>query len=148
MLIVLATACGGSGDPPRPTADETPEDEREAQEQPQSERLPEGTPMPVAEDAGGIPPYPNAMAFTRLTMPDGLQAVHSFTPDPWLEVADFYSEHLPEWERLDGGDMVIFKKEPDQAAVTVSPVEEYDGFTSSSPEVLRTARTSIGISWR
>ena len=79
--------------------------------------------------------------------PASTYRVHAFTPDPWERVAAFYEESLPGWRMIRTKDAIIFQKEPDQAAVTISPWD-FGALPAEAPEVLRGARTAIGIAWR
>lgn len=109
--------------------------------------VPNGEPMPPAEEAGGIPPYPGATVWMASRAPSSNHRVTAFTPDPWDRVSAFYQESLPGWRMIRTKDVVVFQKEPDQAAVTVSPWGSADA-PRNAPEVLRSARTAIGIAWR
>jgi hypothetical protein len=42
--------------------------------------------------------------------------------------------------------VVVFEKEPDQAAITISPWA-YQDLPDDAPRVLREARTAIGTAW-
>ncbi|MGH7550025.1 MAG: hypothetical protein ACREMD_09980 [Gemmatimonadota bacterium] len=106
-----------------------------------------GEPMPAAVTAAGIPPYPGATVWMLSRAPASAFRVQAFTPDPWDRVAAFYEESLPGWRMVRTKDAVVFQKEPDQAAIMISPWN-YGVLPASAPEALREARTSIGTSWR
>ena len=104
--------------------------------------------MPAARDAAGIPPYPGAIVHMLNPAPASTYRLNAFTPDPKEEVVAFYRESLPGWRMIrTRNDIVVFQKEPDQAAVTVS---DWDGsqLGPRNADVLRRARTSIGTAWR
>lgn len=107
-----------------------------------------GEPMPDADDAAGIPPYPGAIVHMRDPSPRPHHVIQAFTPDRWETVAAFYEESLPGWETVSAPDMVIFRKGPgDLASLTVSPWQ-YEDLASDAPAVLREARAAIGAAWR
>ncbi|CAN5272412.1 hypothetical protein BH18GEM1_BH18GEM1_09650 [soil metagenome] len=107
-----------------------------------------GEPMPYAEDAAGIPPYPGAIVHLRDTSPRPFHVIEAFTPDPWEKVAAFYEESLDGWVVTHGVDMMIFHMGPDdQATITVAPWLQQD-LPPDAPRVLLQARTSIGAAWR
>lgn len=108
----------------------------------------DGEPMPPAESSAGIPPYPNAIVWTRTprTDPD-LHAFEAFTPDSWEQVEAFYDERLKGWEKIRAKDMVIYEKGDDAAAITVSPWRSQD-VPAEASEVLKRANTAIGVAWR
>ncbi len=103
--------------------------------------------MPAAETAGGIPPYPGAVVWMGNRAPASTYRAYAFTPDPWERVGAFYQESLPGWRMVRTKDAIVFQKEPDQAAVTISPWD-YGALPADAPEVLRQAQTAIGIAWR
>ena len=107
-----------------------------------------GQPMPPAERAAGIPPYPDAIVHMRDPGPRPFHVVQAFTPVAWDSVVAFYQERLPEWEMTRAEDMVLFRKGPgDQATVSVSPWR-YQDLPLDAPSVLHDARTAIGAAWR
>ncbi|MGH7570774.1 MAG: hypothetical protein ACREMK_02885 [Gemmatimonadota bacterium] len=108
---------------------------------------PDGEPMPAAEAAAGIPPYPGATVWMLSRTPSSTFRVQAFTPDSWDRVAAFYKDSLPGWRMVRAKDVIIFQKEPDQAAITISEWD-YGVLPPSAPEALREARTAIGTSWR
>lgn len=108
--------------------------------------VPNGEPMPPAELAAGIPPYPNATVYVRHPAPRSSHWFQAFTFDTWDQVAAFYEESLPGWKVTRQATVVVFEKEPDQAAITVSPWA-YQDLPDDAPRVLREARTAIGAAW-
>ncbi|MGH7543041.1 MAG: hypothetical protein ACREK7_03810 [Gemmatimonadota bacterium] len=107
-----------------------------------------GEPMPAALKAAGIPPYPGATVWMVNPAPASTYRVNAFTPDPKERVVAFYQESLPGWRMIrTRNDIVVFQKEPDQAAITIS---DWDGsvLEPGAEEVLREARTAIGTAWR
>ncbi len=108
--------------------------------------VPNGQPMPPAELAAGIPPYPNATVYVRHPAPRSSHWVQAFTFDTWDQVTAFYEENLPGWKITKQATVVVFEKEPDQAAITVSPWA-YQDLPDDAPRVLREARTAIGTAW-
>ena len=108
----------------------------------------DGQPMPAARDAAGIPPYPGAIVRMINRAPASTYRVNAFTPDPKERVVSFYRESLPGWRMIrTRNDIVVFQKEPDQAAITIS---DWDAskLGPGGADVLRTARTAIGTAWR
>jgi hypothetical protein len=108
----------------------------------------DGQPMPAAGDAAGIPPYPGATVWMINPAPASTYRVNAFTGDPKERVVAFYQESLPGWRMVrTRNDIVVFQKEPDQAAVTIS---DWDGskLGPGGVDVLRGARTAIGTAWR
>ncbi|MGH7588735.1 MAG: hypothetical protein ACRELU_09095 [Gemmatimonadota bacterium] len=108
----------------------------------------DGEPMPAARDASGIPPYPGAVVRMVNAAPASTYRVNAFTPDPMERVVAFYQESLPGWRMVrTRNDIVVFQKEPDQAAITIS---DWDAskLGPGAAEVLRGARTVIGTAWR
>jgi hypothetical protein len=108
----------------------------------------DGQPMPAARDAAGIPPYPGATVWMVNPAPASTYRVNAFTADPKERVVAFYQESLPGWRMVrTRNDIVVFQKEPDQAAVTVS---DWDAskLGPGDADVLRGARTAIGTAWR
>lgn len=108
--------------------------------------VPNGQPMPPAELAAGIPPYPNATVYVRQPAPRSSHWVQAFTFDTWDQVTAFYEENLPGWKVTKQATVVVFEKEPDQAAITISPWA-YQVLPDDAPRVLREARTAIGTAW-
>ncbi len=108
--------------------------------------VPNGEPMPPAELAAGIPPYPNATVYVRQPAPRSSHWIQAFTFDTWDQVAAFYEESLPGWKVTRQATVVVFEKEPDQAAITISPWA-YQDLPDDAPRVLREARTAIGAAW-
>lgn len=108
----------------------------------------DGEPMPAAREAAGIPPYPGATVWMINPAPASTFRVNAFTPDPKERVVAFYQESLPGWRMVrTRNDIVVFQKEPDQAAITIS---DWDAskLGPGAAEVLRAARTAIGTAWR
>lgn len=106
-----------------------------------------GEPMPPAETAGGIPPYPNATVYVRNREPRTMRRLEAFTFDSWDRVVEFYHQELPTWTYRQAQDTAVFTKEPDQASIVISPWD-YQDLPDDAPEVLRRARTAIGAAWR
>lgn len=110
--------------------------------------VPNGQPMPPPRDAAGIPPYPGATVWMVDPGPASTYRVNAFTPDPKERVVAFYQESLPGWRMVrTRHDIVVFQKEPDQAAVVI---QDWDAskLGPGAVDVLRRARTSIGTAWR
>lgn len=110
--------------------------------------IPNGEPMPPARDAAGIPPYPGATVWMVDPGPASTYRVNAFTPDPKERVVAFYQESLPGWRMIrTRNDIVVFQKEPDQAAVSIA---DWDAskLGPGAVDVLTRARTSIGTAWR
>lgn len=145
------SAC--SGDDGRSTGQETPPSPSPppaaaiANPDTLSPPVPNGEPMPAADTAGGIPPYPGAIVWMANRAPSSTYRAYAFTPDPWERVSAFYQESLPGWRLVRTRDAIVFQKEPDQAAVTISPWD-HGALPADAPEVLRGAQTAIGIAWR
>jgi len=110
--------------------------------------LPEGGPMPAAESAGGIPPYPGASVHTSREQTGEMRSFEAFTPDDWRQVVAWFDSQLgpPTWSRLEAADMVIYEKGEDEAAITVSPWEP-EHLLPGAPEFMQGARTAIGAAW-
>lgn len=109
--------------------------------------VPNGSPMPAAETAAGIPPYPNAVVHVIQPRRSEVHYLEAFTPDPWEVVVDYYTRRLTGWTMVRAEDTVIFEQVPDRAAVTVQPWE-LENAPAGQPEVLTRARTAIGAAWR
>jgi hypothetical protein len=108
----------------------------------------DGEPMPAAREAAGIPPYPGAIVRMINPARASTYRVNAFTPDPKERVVAFYQESLPGWRMVrTRNDIVVFQKEPDQAAITIS---DWDAskLGPGDAEVLKGARTAIGTAWR
>jgi hypothetical protein len=104
--------------------------------------------MPAARDAAGIPPYPGATVWMVDPGPASTYRVNAFTPDPKERVVAFYQESLPGWRMVrTRNDIVVFQKEPDQAAVSIA---DWDAskLGPGAVDVLTRAKTSIGTAWR
>lgn len=144
-LAYLLAACGGAA--PDPAAEPVAPSTAAAADT----ILPpvsDGEPMPAARDAAGIPPYPGAIVHMISAAPASTYRVNAFTADPQEQVVAFYQESLPGWRMIRSRDnIVVFQKEPDQAAVTIS---DWDGSVlgPEAEEGLRRARTAIGAAWR
>lgn len=107
-----------------------------------------GAPMPPAEQAGGIPPYPGAVVYVRLPRSNPeIRSLEAFTPDPYETVVAFYDSALPGWDRVRDPEVVLYDAGGDRAAVTVS-VWDHDQVPPAAPAVLKDARTAIGAAWR
>lgn len=162
VALAAATACGGGETPGRTS--ETPETEappRLAESAVPGDTaaadvtllgaIPNGSPMPAASRAGGIPPYPGAVVHTRLPRNrPGLRSFEAFTPDSWSVVQAHYDTVLgPAWTKIDAEDTTVYQKEDDQAAITLTPWVAADLPTGTDhPAVLRDAHTIIGVAWR
>ena len=111
--------------------------------------LPEGGPMPPAESAGGIPPYPGASVRAARAQRSEMRSFDAYTPDEWTRVVAWFDSQLgpPAWSRLQAEDMVIYEKGEDEAAITVAP---WDGerLQPGVAEYQREARTVIGAAFR
>jgi len=151
-LVLIGALVAGCGDriAPGSAVDRTALEATGAAVDPDTipQPVPNGKPMPAAEDAAGIPPYPGATVHVRNPRPRRYRVIQAFTPDSWEQVAAFYEESLPGWKVTKARDMVIFRKEPgDQASVTVS-LWLYEDLPPDAAQVLRDARTAIGAAWR
>ncbi|MDX1623442.1 MAG: hypothetical protein R3199_05635 [Gemmatimonadota bacterium] len=107
-----------------------------------------GGPMPPAEQAGGIPPYPDAVVWTRAPRDTSeYRSLEAFTPDSVRRVITFYDSLLPGWTKRKAKDTVIYEKPGEEAAVTV---QQWDGDKTppGSAEPLKRANTAIGTAWR
>ena len=111
--------------------------------------LPEGGPMPPAESAGGIPPYPGASVRATRAQSSAMRSFEAYTPDEWTRVVAWFDSQLgpPEWSRLQAEDMVIYEKGDDEAAITVAPWEG-ERLQQGVAEYQREARTVIGVAFR
>lgn len=152
LASALPAACGGDQDRGREVAaTETAEAPapRPAEADPDTipPPVPDGEPMPPAETAAGIPPYPGAIVWMPERAPSSTYRVNAFTPDTWERVAAFYQDGLPGWRMIRTRDVIVFQKEPDQAAITISPWD-FGALAPDAPEPLRKARTAIGAAWR
>lgn len=151
LLAPWLSACGAEEDRSSLTRETTPAPPAPRTEAADPDRIlppvPNGEPMPPAEEAAGIPPYPGATVWMASRAPASTHRVTAFTSDPWDRVSAFYEESLPGWRMIRTKDVVVFQKEPDQAAVTISPWGSGD-VPGNAPEVLRSARTAIGMAWR
>jgi hypothetical protein len=147
-LAFLLTACGGEGpDTANRTASPAPRPAALAADT-IPPPIPNGEPMPAARDAAGIPPYPGATVWMVDPGPASTYRVNAFTPDPKERVVAFYQESLPGWRMVrTRNDIVVFQKEPDQAAVSIA---DWDAskLGPGAVDVLTRARTSIGTAWR
>ena len=83
---------------------------------------------------------------TRLPEPRSSHWFQAFSFDTWDQVTAFYEERLPGWKVTRQATVVVFEKEPDQAAITISPWA-YQDLPDDAPRVLREARTAIGAAW-
>ena len=111
--------------------------------------LPDGGPMPPAEDAAGIPPYPGARVHTSRAQTSEMRSFEAYTPDEWTSVVAWFDSQLgpPAWSRLRAEDMVIYEKGDDEAAITVSPWEG-ESLQPGVAEYMREARSVIGAAFR
>ena len=155
-LLIALLACGGSAEAPD-TADTdaaAPDSPPRLAATPDTAvtlvgALPDGGPMPAAEDAGGIPPYPGASVHTSRAQTSEMRSFEAYTPDEWAAVVAWFDAQLgpPAWSRLRAEDMVIYEKGDDEAAITVSPWEG-ESLQVGVAEYMRAARTAIGAAWR
>jgi hypothetical protein len=156
-LLIAVLACGGSDDD-APAAAST--DSVAVVSAPPSAAapdtavtlvgsLPEGGPMPPAESAGGIPPYPGASVRTARAQSSEMRSFEAYTPDEWTRVIAWFDSQLgpPAWTRLQAEDMVIYEKGDDEAAITVAPWEG-ERLQPGVAEYMREARTVIGAAFR
>lgn len=106
-----------------------------------------GQPMPSAERAGGIPPYPNAVVWVRAPRDTSKYlSLEAFTPDSVDRVIAFYDSLLPGWTRTKAPETMIYERPDEGAAVTVQPWEG-DELPPEVGEALKKARTAIGTAW-
>lgn len=104
--------------------------------------------MPTAAEAGGIPPYPGAVALARTPEDEpGMRSLDSFTTDPYETVVAFYDSALTGWTRIIDDEVILYDPGDDSAAVTVMPWNG-DEVPEGQPEILYRARTAIGTAWR
>jgi len=163
-LVVISVSCDGTGTPGDRPADPGPGEDppaavREAPEtgapnEAPSEALlvgeiPNGSPMPAAESAGGVPPYPEARVYNRSSRGrPGLLVFEAFSSDPPEEVSAFYNRHLPEWRHVTARDVNLWVREPDQASVSVGEWDYGNAFEGLPRFLREEARTVIGVAWR
>jgi hypothetical protein len=155
LLLGFVLACGGSDASREPApADSTVDPVPPAAEAPDSAvtllgTLPEGGPMPSADNAGGIPAYPGARVHTSREQTDEMRSFEAFTPDTWPRVVAWFDSQLgpPAWSRKVAEDMVIYQKGDDEAAITVSPWD-WEHLPAGAPAFMEGARTAIGAAWR
>lgn len=155
-IFAAALACGGGADAPDPVLpDSTLPDVAPAAGEagPDSAAtlvgiLPEGGPMPEAETASGIPPYPGAAVRTARKQTPEMRSFEAYTPDEWTRVVAWFDSQLgpPAWSRKQAEDMVIYEK-GDEAAITVSPWQP-ELLRPGAPEYMQGAQTAIGAAWR
>lgn len=156
LLASLALSCGGlDSSPDNPTPDTTATDA--ASPGPAAAdttvtlvgTLPDGSPMPPAENAGGIPPYPGARVHVSREQTAAMRSFEAFTPDSLSQVVEYFDSQLgpPAWSRRVAEDMVIYEKGDDEAAITVSPWEP-EHLRPGAPAFIQEARTAIGAAWR
>ena len=142
--LALAAACGrdsgASGDQAAGSA--------AASAASTTSRLENGDPMPPADQAGGVPPYPNAIVWeSHPRPPSEFHTFAAFTPDTFLSVVAFYDRSLAEWRRTVAKDAVHYHLDPNVASVIVSPWNG-EQLGEGDPRELREMRTSIGIAWK
>jgi hypothetical protein len=155
-LLIAMLACGGSDESP----DTSPADSLalDSPARPVAEpdtavtlvgSLPEGGPMPPAESAAGIPPYPGARVHTSRAQTPEMRSFEAYTPDEWTRVVAWFDSQLgpPAWSRVRAEDMVIYEKGDDEAAITVSPWEG-ESLQVGVAEYMREARSVIGAAFR
>ena len=146
LLLAVAcalVACGGGGEP----ADSG----QAAAQEPRADApgaIDNGDPMPAAAEAYGVPPYPNAIVWTRYErQPSEFHTIEAFTADSFLQVVAFYDSALSEWRRTVAKDAVHYHQDPNLATLIVAPWEGQD-VPESGPDELRPMRTSIGLAWK
>lgn len=149
--VVLA-GCGGGQESPEPGGETPPVDTApdggSAADVSLVSPIRNDAPMPPAEEAGGIPPYPNAVVHVRVPRDSpGIESFEAFSPDDWTVVEAFYDSTLAGWKKTRAEETVVYEKGNDEAAVTVSPWD-FDQLPIGAPETLRRARTAIGAAWR
>jgi hypothetical protein len=154
-LLIAVLACGGSDQAPEAApADSLAADPLRPVAEPDSAvtlvgSLPEGGPMPPAQNAAGIPPYPGARIHTSKVQTSAMRSFEAYTPDEWTTVVAWFDSQLgpPAWSRLLAEDMVIYEKGDDEAAITVSPWEG-ESLQVGVAEYMREARSVIGAAFR
>lgn len=153
-ILAAALACGGSDDAPDAASPDSIDVDATPAPAPDTAvtlvgTLPEGGPMPPAENAAGIPPYPGASVHTSRVQTSEMRSFEAYTPEEWSQVVAWFDSQLgpPAWSRLEAQDMVIYEKGEDEAAITVSPWEG-ESLKPGVPEFMRGARTAIGAAWR
>ena len=156
LLAALALSCGGRDTPPDPPPSDTTADDAGPRAPAVTDTtvtlvgtLPEGGPMPSAENAGGIPPYPGARVHVSREQTAEMRSFEAFTPDGQEQVVAYFDSQLgpPVWSRRVAEDMVIYEKGDDEAAITVSPWEP-EHLRPGAPAYMQDARTAIGAAWR
>lgn len=156
-ILAAVQACGGGADAPDPVLpDSTLIDVAPAAGEAVPEDsaatlvgiLPEGGPMPAAESAGGIPPYPGAAVRTAREQTPEMRSFEAYSPDEWTRVVAWFDSQLgpPAWSRKQAEDMVIYEK-GDEAAITVSPWQPEE-LRPGAPQYMQGAQTAIGAAWR
>ena len=142
-------ACGdGGGNGPRGGQATAQEPGAEARAAAADGSIGNGRPMPRAAEASGVPPYPNAIVWSRYQRPPSeFHTFEAFTPDSFLQVVAFYDQALPGWRRTVAKDAVHYHQDPDLASVVLAPWEGQD-IPEDGPEELRPMRTSIGVAWK
>lgn len=157
LFLAAALACGAAEDPsPSDTPDSTAVDVAPAADRAAADTavtlvgtLPEGGPMPPAENAGGIPPYAGASVHISQEQTSEMRSFEAYTPDEWTRVVAYFDSQLgpPTWSRVKAEDIVIYEKGDDEAAITVSPWEPQH-LRPGAPEFMQQAQTAIGAAWR
>lgn len=156
-MLTVALACGGGADGPDPgLPDSTLPDIAPAAGDPVADSsavlvglLPEGGPMPAAETAGGVPPYPGAAVRTTREQTSGMRSFEAYTPDEWERVVAWFDSQLgpPAWSRIRAEEVMIYERGEDEAAITISPWEPQH-LPPEAPAYMRQAQTAIGVAWR
>lgn len=157
-ILAAALACAGSDDAPDAPSPDSVDVDATPTTAPTAApdtavtlvgTLPEGGPMPPAENAAGIPPYPGASVHTSQVQTSEMRSFEAYTPEEWSQVIAWFDSQLgpPAWSRLEAQDMVIYEKGEDEAAITVSPWEG-ESLKPGVPEFMRNARTAIGAAFR
>lgn len=158
VLALSFVACGGRGGDEAPAPADTAAVADEPADEPAdgldasaitdtiARVLRAGGPMPAAEEASGIPPYPTATTLLRGRHDPVYHTIEAFTEDAWTEVEAFYDARLEGWRKLKSEDTILYERGED-AAITIVP---WDGsqVPASAPEFLRRANAAIGVAWR
>lgn len=156
LLAALAVFCAGPDTPDDPPPPDTTADDASPRAPAVADTtvtlvgtLPEGGPMPPAENTGGIPPYPGARIHVSREQTAEMRSFEAFTPDGQEEVVAYFDSQLgpPAWSRRAAEDMVIYQKGDDEAAITVSSWEP-EHLRPGAPAFIQEARTAIGAAWR
>ena len=155
-LLAFGLACAGGSDAPDPgLPDSTAPDVAPAAGRIAPDTttlvglLPDGGPMPDADRAGGVPPYPGATVRTTREQTSAMRSFEAYTADDWTRVVAWFDSRLgpPAWSRVQAEDIVVYERGEDEAAITVSPWEP-EHLPGEAPAYMRSAHTAIGVAWR